>query len=89
MTCKDLLKMLNDYVDGDVDPSFCSAFEEHLRDCDPCKVVVDTIRNTIRLYKDEGVVEIPILFRERLHSTLRRKWQEKRGAGPPPGGPAR
>ena len=78
MTCEDLLKMLNDYVDGDIDPSFCSTFEEHMKGCDPCKVVVDSIRNTIRLYKDEGVVEIPIKFREKLHMTLRQKWQEKK-----------
>lgn len=78
MTCKDLLKMLNDYVDGDVDPATCSGFEKHLKDCNPCQVVVDSIKKTITLYKGESSYEIPIRFREKLHQTLRQKWEEKR-----------
>jgi len=78
MTCKDLLKMLNDYVDGDVDPATCEGFERHLKGCNPCQVVVDSIRKTIRLYKEGGVVEVPIRFRDKLHRTLREKWQQKR-----------
>ncbi len=77
MRCEELLRMLNDYVDGEVDPATCEGFEKHLAGCDPCKVVVDSIRKTIRLYKDEGVVEVPIRFREKLHQALRAKWQEK------------
>jgi len=79
MKCEDLLRMLNDYVDGDIDPATCEEFEGHLEGCNPCRVVVDSIRKTIRLYKDEGVVEIPITFRRQLHRALREKWDERRG----------
>jgi hypothetical protein len=29
MKCEELLKMLNEYVDGTVDPGICEAFEKH------------------------------------------------------------
>ncbi len=79
MKCADLLRMLNDYVDGDIDPGLCEEFEKHLAGCNPCKVVVDNVRKTITLYKNEGVYELPAAFRERLHKLLRQKDRAKRG----------
>jgi anti-sigma factor RsiW len=69
--------MLNDYVDGDIDPGICEGFEGHLKDCNPCQVVVDTIRKTIKLYKNDQAYELPLRFRERLRKTLRERWKEK------------
>jgi len=76
MKCEDLLRMLNDYVDGDIDPAVCEEFEQHLAGCNPCQVVVDNIRKTITLYKGGEVYEIPTAFRERLHRVLREKWKD-------------
>jgi anti-sigma factor RsiW len=76
MTCEELLRMLNDYVDGDIDPSICEHFDGHLADCQPCQVVVDTIQKTVTLYKDEARYELPIPFRDRLHAALREKWKQ-------------
>ncbi len=76
MKCEDLLRMLNDYVDQDIDPGICTDFEVHLKGCNPCKVVVDTIRKTIRLYKNDEVYEVPIEFHDRLHQTLRDRWKK-------------
>lgn len=77
MKCEDMLRMLNDYVDQEIDPAVCDQFEAHLEDCNPCQVVVDTIRKTIKLYKEGEVYEIPIVFRDRLHQTLRERWLQK------------
>ena len=68
--------MLNEYVDGTVDPAICEEFEKHMAGCNPCQVVVDNIRNTITLYKADEVVELPISFREKLHAAVRGKWAE-------------
>ena len=81
MKCEELLAMLNEYVDGEIDPGVCDQFEKHLAGCNPCQVVVDTIRKTISLYKAGQSYELPLPFRERLHSALRAKWTEKHGAG--------
>ncbi len=77
MKCTELLALLNDYVDGTVDPAICDEFERHMADCNPCQVVVDNIRNTITLYKGTQVVELPIRFKARLHSAVRDKWAER------------
>ncbi|MBM3891344.1 MAG: zf-HC2 domain-containing protein [Verrucomicrobia bacterium] len=76
MKCDQLLAMLNDYVDGDIDPAICEEFEKHLSGCNPCQVVVDNIRKTITLYKDSQPVALPLEFHERLHRALRRRWKE-------------
>ncbi len=81
MKCDELLKMLNEYVDGDVDPAVCKEFEKHLAGCNPCQVVVDNIRKTITLYQDGKPYDLPVPFRDRLHRALRARWKEKHGAG--------
>ncbi len=70
-TCEELLAILNDYVDGTVNPSVCKALEGHLAQCNPCQVVVDNIRKTITLYRKDEPCELPLAFRERLHAALR------------------
>ena len=77
MNCEELLAMLNEYVDGGVDPGVCEQFEHHLAGCNPCQVVVDNIRQTITLYKEGEPYELPLPFRERLRAALRAKWREK------------
>jgi len=78
MKCHDLLKELNEYVDGTLDPSICDEFEKHMAGCNPCKIVVDNIRKTITLYQAGKPYELPVTFREKLHQALRQKWKETR-----------
>jgi anti-sigma factor RsiW len=79
MKCEELLKMLNDYVDGEIDVAVCKEFEKHLAGCNPCQIVVDTVRKTITLYRGKDVYELPADFRQRLYEALRRKWEETKG----------
>ncbi|MFN3484586.1 MAG: anti-sigma factor family protein [Planctomycetota bacterium] len=76
MTCKELLRLLNDYVDGDLEPGFCAEFEKHFAECAPCRVVVDTLRKTITIYKGQELYELPAPFRERLNRALQARWKE-------------
>ncbi len=82
MKCEELLAMLNEYVDGTVDPAVCAEFEQHMAGCNPCQVVVDNIRQTITLYKDGQPFAMPVNFRTQLHEVLRQKWKEKHPGGP-------
>ena len=68
--------MLNEYVEGTVDPALCEEFEKHMAGCNPCQVVVDNIRKTITLYKEGKPYELPVKFRQQLHAALRQKWTE-------------
>lgn len=76
MKCEELLKYLNEYVDGTVDLAVCEEFEKHMAGCNPCQVVVDNIRKTITLYKEGQPYTLPAEFHERLHTALRQRWKE-------------
>jgi hypothetical protein len=79
MNCEELLKALNDYVDGAELHEICEQYAEHLADCNPCQVVVDNIRQTISLYKDGLPYEMPQEFQQTLHHKLKARWMEKFG----------
>lgn len=75
--------MLNDYVDGSMDPSLAREFDEfskHLAGCHPCQIVVDNVRNTIQLYREGHEHEIPDGLRTRLFAAIQKKWEEKKAA---------
>jgi anti-sigma factor RsiW len=77
MKCEDLLKALNDYVDGDIDPAVCEEFRQHLSGCNPCQIVVDNIRKTITLYKEGQAYPLPPEFCQKLRGTLKERWRAK------------
>jgi len=92
MKCEELLRMINEYVDGTLEPGLCRDLEGHISGCDPCTVVIDNIRRTIKLYRGDEVIELPDVLRDRLRGALRRRWEElqQRRAcdGPRPSGEA-
>ncbi|GIX01533.1 MAG: hypothetical protein KatS3mg112_0470 [Thermogutta sp.] len=77
MKCQELLAALNAYIDGEIDPQLCEMLQRHLEGCNPCRVVVDTLKQTVTLYKGEEPYELPPELHERLHQCLRQKWQAK------------
>jgi len=70
--CHQLLDSLSDFVDGDLKEELCQEIQQHLTECDNCRVVVDTLRKTIYLVKANASepVEIPADVRERLFRRL-------------------
>ena len=81
MKCADLLRILSGYVGREIDPGLCKEFEKHLAGCNPCKIVVDNVRKTITLYRDESVYDLPEPFRAKLHRLLREKGRRRRRKG--------
>lgn len=51
-SCRHLLDTLSDYLDGELSAELCRELERHLSDCENCRVVVDTLRKTIELYRE-------------------------------------
>ncbi len=81
MKCREMLAALGDYVDGELDPEFCAAFEEHMAGCDPCVLVIDNLRKTIRAYSAGEPYEVPAELHERLRNLLREAWRRKFPSG--------
>lgn len=68
--CRELLKNLSDYVDGDLDETLCLEIEHHMAECDNCRVVVDTLRRTVELYHTLPSEPMPSDVEERLFGRL-------------------
>jgi anti-sigma factor RsiW len=81
VTCEELLKALNEYVDGTLDLSAaeCAQFAQHLAGCNPCQLVVDNIRNTIQLFRAGEPYPLPPEFESRLQDALRSWWMARFG----------
>ncbi len=70
--CKDLLGSLSEYVDGALQAELCAEIERHLAECDNCRIVVNTLRKTVELYKETGQEgeSLPKDVRQRLFYRL-------------------
>ncbi len=70
--CRKLLGSLSEYVDGELDDQLCNALEQHLEDCEDCRIVVDTLRKTVYLYHATAQTEnLPKDIRKRLYKSLK------------------
>ena len=49
LTCKELVELVTDYLEGALTPRDRRHFEEHLVVCDGCTSYLDSIRLTIRI----------------------------------------
>jgi len=69
--CRELLSTLGEYVDGTLSTELCSALERHFRDCQRCRVVVNTLKKTVELYHETSTdIAIPDDVRQRLFLKL-------------------
>ena len=69
--CRRLLDSLSEYIDGELGELLCQEIEEHLAECENCRVVVDTLRKTVYLYHATSEQpEMPVDVRERLFKRL-------------------
>lgn len=71
MNCQDILKNLNDYIDGELDRQLCTDIEAHIDSCPNCQIVVNTLKKTIQLYQmTSEKIDFPIEARKRLYKRL-------------------
>lgn len=72
--CHDFLTSLSDYVDGSLKAELCHEIERHLRECNKCRVVVNTLKKTVELYHDSAEdAPMPDDVRKRLFARLELK----------------
>lgn len=69
--CRHLLGSLSEYIDGTLSDELCATLQQHLDECENCRIVVDTLRKTIYLY--QATTEdpsVPPEVRQRLYRKL-------------------
>jgi predicted anti-sigma-YlaC factor YlaD len=68
--CQHLLGDLSEYLDGEGTQEICAEIERHLQECDNCRVVFDTLRKTVLLYRDLPRPQMSTAARQRLYHAL-------------------
>jgi anti-sigma factor (TIGR02949 family) len=69
--CNHFLPGLSDYLDGELNPELCAELEQHMAECERCRIVVDTTRKTIELYQISADSQrAPNDVKERLYKRL-------------------
>lgn len=69
--CKEYLHQLSIYVDGELSPELCAQLEKHLKECENCRIVFNTLKKTIDLYHVHAGDEVlPERVRSRLFKRL-------------------
>lgn len=72
LKCHQFLNSLSAYVDGELDEELCTDLERHLQECDNCRVILDTLKKTLYLYRVNTDAEVvPVDVRERLYERLK------------------
>jgi predicted anti-sigma-YlaC factor YlaD len=69
--CQELLGQVSDYIDGELEAAVCAELEAHLAECHDCRIMVDTVRRTILLYRCEPDPKLPEGVRQRLFEVLK------------------
>jgi anti-sigma factor RsiW len=49
LTCRELVEIVTDYLEGALTPAERGEFEAHIAECDGCAVYLDSIRRTIEI----------------------------------------
>jgi anti-sigma factor RsiW len=82
--CKDFLKELTDYLDGNIQVEVRTELEEHLQWCRDCYVVLNTTKKTIEIYRDNQLYELPDTLRSKLHQAIITKCRQSKPPGKSP-----
>jgi len=77
--CAEYIGGLNDYLDGEVSPELCEEIEKHVGECENCRIMVDTLRQTVSLCREGRNERLPAALESKLNDLLREKWRQKFG----------
>lgn len=80
--CPEYVNELNDYLDGTLDSSLCAEIEKHLGKCENCRIMVDTLKQTVKLCRGGKEEPLPPVLESRLNNLLKAKWDKKFGKKP-------
>jgi len=70
MTCRELIDVLQDYLDRELAGDVVAELERHLEDCAPCRAYLATYRKAREVGAAAGRVEMPEEMKTRLRRLL-------------------
>ena len=75
MTCKEVIRKLSEYLDGELDPILAEQLTRHLEHCEDCGLVVNTTRKTIEMYCNAEPAPLPDEVRQQLDRAFAEKFR--------------
>mgnify|MGYP001584257542 CR=1 FL=1 len=78
-SCRDYIGGLNDYLDGQLEPELCAEIEKHIGECENCRLMVDTLRQTVTLCREGKPEKLPEALEAKLSDLLKARWDKKFG----------
>src|SRR5438477_5967958 len=78
MNCEEAIKLMDGYLDGELDPLTSQTIEQHLRDCRNCEQAYETHRALVRAIGSAApYYKAPAELRERIQSSLQEEIAER------------
>lgn len=77
MKCKDVIREISEYLDGQLDATVVAELERHLGHCEDCKLIVDTTKKTIEVFCNSQPAPLDDSVRQRLHNALQQRLQRR------------
>jgi len=71
MNCEEATRLMDGYLDAELDPLSNQTIEEHLRDCRKCEQAYEAHRSLARTLEGAPYYRAPSELRERIQSSLR------------------
>jgi anti-sigma factor RsiW len=75
LTCREMVELMNDYLEGALAEGERARFEAHLSICDPCTTYLAQVRQTIWLAGKITEESLPPLVRDELLQAFR-DWKD-------------
>lgn len=79
MTHRKIFNNVCNFIDGELDDATCEELKKHLAACPRCRIYLDTVRQTIVLYREKDAPQkMPASSRKRLYATVAMKLKSKK-----------
>lgn len=77
--CSKYIQEIADYIDGEIDAALCAQLEEHLKTCNNCRIMVDTLKQAVVLCREGKKEKLPPEIESKLNNALKKRWEKKFG----------
>jgi anti-sigma factor RsiW len=74
--CRDTLRNISAYLDGELDAAACDVIERHSLGCAGCGALLESLRRTTGLCRQAAGVTLPAPVRRRARAAIRRLLDE-------------
>ena len=78
-TCREVIEVLSDYIEGDLSPEDAEALERHMADCPPCERFLRNLETSIDWTRRMNDADVPREVMDRLRGFLKTKVGKSRG----------